>query len=45
MIQDFQQTTVAYYVMQVVALPTGCKTELCHYRQRHRPPALLLLYL
>ena len=30
-------------VAQVAALPTGCKTELCHYRQRYRPPSLLLL--
>jgi len=33
MIQDFQQTTMAYCVMQVAALPTGCEMELCHYRQ------------
>ena len=42
MIQDIQQTTMAYCVMQVAALPTGCKTKLCHYRQRQRPPSLLL---
>jgi len=45
MIQDLQQTTMAYCVMQVAALPTGCKMELCHYRQRHRPPSMLLLLL
>ena len=29
---------MAYCVMQVAALPTGCKTELCHYRQT--PPTI-----
>ena len=33
----------AYCVMQVGTLPTGCKAELCHYRQTYRPPSLLLL--
>jgi len=41
----FLQTTMAYCVMQVAARPTGCKAELCHYRQRYHPPSLLLLLL
>ena len=35
----------AYCIMQVATLPTGCKAELCHYRQRYHPPSLLLQLL
>jgi len=31
--------------LYLFTLPTGCKAQLCHYRQRHSSPSLLLLLL